>query len=378
MASAVLTRASRVPRRAAWDALFVALSVAHAVALVAIPSIPVIAVLLWWNANTVAHNFIHRPFFRSPISNRVYSAFLSLVLGVPQTLWRARHLRHHAGVDVRLPVSRAAALETLLVLLLWCAMAWVAPRFFFLVYLPGWALGLVLCQLQGYYEHARGTTSHYGRIYNALFFNDGFHVEHHRRPHVHWTELARTDARSASRSRWPPVLRWIDEISLVNLERLVLRSRLLQRFVIAVHERAFRRLLPAAGDVRSITVVGGGLFPRTALILRRLSPHARITIVDADEGHLQTARGYLARHHRRVSFVRGVWDPADPDTSDLVVLPLAFVGSRTIACRNPPARAMLVHDWVWRRSAVPHERQSIVISWLLLKRLRLLVRPDAP
>jgi len=361
-----------------WDAFLVSLSVGHGIVLLAAPSIPVIALLLWWNANTIAHNFIHRPFFRSPVANRVFSAFLSLVLGLPQTMWRERHLLHHAGVERRVRISRATVFEIALVLLLWGVMVWAVPGFFLFVYLPGWVLGLGLCQLQGYYEHARGTTSHYGRIYNTLFFNDGFHVEHHRRPHLHWSELARTTPLSESRSRWPPVLRWLDQVNLVNLERLVLRSRLLQRFVLSVHERAFRRLVAGAGDVRSVTVVGGGLFPRTALILRRLMPGAHITIVDADAKHLAAARGFFDRDDECVSFVQAIWVPATPDAADLLVLPLAFVGDRTRACRNPPARAMLVHTWLWGRSAYPHERGNTVISWLLLKRLHLLVRPDAP
>ena len=49
----------RVLRHSKWDALLVALSFAHGGALFAVPSIPVIALGLWWNSNTVAHNFIH-------------------------------------------------------------------------------------------------------------------------------------------------------------------------------------------------------------------------------------------------------------------------------------------------------------------------------
>jgi hypothetical protein len=55
-----------------------------------------------------------------------------------------------------------------------------------------------------------------------------------------------------------------------------------------------------------------------------------------------------------------------PSDTDLVILPLAFDGDRARAYANPPARAMLVHDWIW----APHG-QSVVISWLLLKRLNL-------
>ena len=46
-----------------WDALFVVLAALYGVVLVAAPSIPLIAVGVWWTANTIAHNFIHRPFF---------------------------------------------------------------------------------------------------------------------------------------------------------------------------------------------------------------------------------------------------------------------------------------------------------------------------
>ena len=173
------------------EPLFVWLAIGHAAALLVVPSIPLIAIGLWWNANTIAHNFIHRPFFRSRSANRGFSVFLSLVLGVPQSLWRQRHLQHHAetrlGDAVRTtPRPLPIVIETLLVLTLWSAIVALAPSFFLQVYLPGWALGLTLCQLQGYFEHARGTTSHYGRLYNWLFFNDGFHVEHHLRPGTPW------------------------------------------------------------------------------------------------------------------------------------------------------------------------------------------------
>src|SRR5881628_16948 len=64
-----LVRMALTPRgvlqHSSWDALFIALALAHGLALIGFPSIPLIAIGLWWNANTIAHNFIHRPFFRS-------------------------------------------------------------------------------------------------------------------------------------------------------------------------------------------------------------------------------------------------------------------------------------------------------------------------
>src|SRR6185312_2981387 len=110
---------------------------------------------------------------------------------------------------------------------------------------------------QGHFEHARGTTSHYGWLYNRLFFNDGYHVEHHRRPAASWRDLPSLGRPDTVSSRWPAVLRWLDGFSLDGLERAVGRAPVLQWFVIRVHERAFRRLLPEIGSARRITVVGG-------------------------------------------------------------------------------------------------------------------------
>ena len=82
-------------RHSKWDVLLIALSFVQAALLLTAPSIPVVALGLWWNSNTVSHNFIHLPFFRSEAWNRLYSYFLSLLLGFPQSLWRERHLAHH-------------------------------------------------------------------------------------------------------------------------------------------------------------------------------------------------------------------------------------------------------------------------------------------
>src|SRR5262249_34119601 len=157
------------------------------------------------------------------------------------------------------------------VLGLWAALLAWRPWFFLTVYAPAWLAGLGLCAVHGHYEHARGTVSHYGKLYNLLFFNDGYHAEHHARPGLPWARLpaARIDAPA---SRWPAVLRWLDALSLEGLERLVLRRPRLQRFVLGRHERAFRRLLPQLGAVSRVAVVGGGLYPRTLLVLQRLLP----------------------------------------------------------------------------------------------------------
>jgi fatty acid desaturase len=86
-----------VLRHSPWDAVLIGLSCAHAALLLTVPSIPVVGIGLWWTANTAAHNFIHAPFFRSRRINHLYAAYLSALTGIPQSLWRDRHLRHHRG-----------------------------------------------------------------------------------------------------------------------------------------------------------------------------------------------------------------------------------------------------------------------------------------
>src|SRR5262245_49472840 len=144
------------------ESAFAALAAAPALAVVFLPSVPVVALGLWWNANTVAHNFIHRPFFATSRANAAFSAFLSVVLGFPQTLWRERHLAHHTERRPRIRATPQLIVESALVAALWCGFALTAPRFFWTVYLPGYLLGLALCALHGRYEHAAGTVSHYG------------------------------------------------------------------------------------------------------------------------------------------------------------------------------------------------------------------------
>lgn len=359
----------RSPRTGVWrfsrrDALLVSLAALHAGVLTLWPLAPLIALGVWWNSNTIAHNFIHRPFFRSGRMNRLFSAGLSVVLGIPQTLWRDRHLAHHAGVQWKLRLSQQLGVETALVLCLWTILAWAQPRFFLLAYLPGYLAGLVLCAAQGYWEHGAGRPiSHYGRVYNFVCFNDGYHTEHHADPTIHWTMLAQRIKPGTATSPWPALLRWLHVPPLEFLERLVLRSRWLQRFVLRSHRRAFRALLARLGPVRRVTIVGGGLFPRTALILRELLPGAHLTIVDSNLRNLETARAFLDGN---VEYCNERYVPGERRDCDLMVIPLGLDGDRTAIYHNPSSPAVLVHDWIWHRRGT-----GIVVSATLLKRLNL-------
>jgi Fatty acid desaturase len=356
------------PKWAGWDGLLVALAVAHGGLMLTWPSIPLIAVGLWWNANSVSHNFIHRPFFKTRAMNKIFSCYLSLLLGFPHSFWRARHLAHHFAAEHkhrRLDL-RLSGLDFAATIVLWSTMFAVAPLFVLTVYLPGFLIGLTLCYLQGHYEHARGPVSHYGRLYNFLFFNDGYHIEHHARPGAQWRDLPGQKAEGGSVSRWPAVMRWLECVNLCAMERLVLRLPALQRFVLRRHHAALRRLLAGIPAPSKVGIIGGGLFPRTALILRELLPETKLVLIDLSAGNLAIANRFISGD---AEYVNERFEPDCTCDFDLITIPLAFSSDRQAIYRHPPAPAVLVHDWIWRRRG-----ESAVVSWLLLKRLNLVQR----
>jgi hypothetical protein len=301
------------------------------------------------------------------VANLFFSAYLSILLGFPQSLWRDRHLAHHANGRQRMRFSSEVFLESALILSLWAVIAAWSPMFFRSAYLPGYLFGICLCALHGYYEHARGTTSHYGFIYNCLFFNDGYHAEHHAHPETHWTRLPEFREHQASASAWPAPLRWMEIFSLESLERLVLRSPILQRFVLRTHARAFRSLVGALPSIQNVAIIGGGLFPRTALLLQQLLPAARITIIDANRANLDQARNFVGTAD--IEFVHAFYKESDRIAHDLLVIPLSFDGVRENIYARPPAPAVMIHDWIWRKRGA-----SQIVSIALLKRINLVRR----
>jgi fatty acid desaturase len=343
------------------DVILIGLAGVQGAVLVMAPWTAVVALGLWWNSNTVAHYFLHRPFFRPRWLNVLFALYLSVLLGVPQSIWRERHLAHHADRKPRLTCSPQVIAEVLLIVLLWGLLLACRPVFFLGAYLPGYAIGLGLCWLHGHYEHVYGTVSHHGWLYNFLFFNDGYHVEHHAAPGLHWARLPERTQPETPASRWPAVLRWLDDLSLDGLERCVLHCAALQRFVLACHERAFRRLLPPLPPAPRVAIVGGGLFPRTLLVLQRLLPDARFRVIDRSAANLATAQHFLSSE---IHCVCSTYEPSLVQDCEMVVFPLAYVGNREAIYRQPPAPAVLVHDWLWRSRGI-----STIVSALLLKRL---------
>jgi fatty acid desaturase len=112
---------------------------------------------------------------------------------------RTRELR-------QVQIDRAA---TCLSLVLFVIISWQWTLF---CYLPAFYLTLALVNVQNYYRHyganpanrAADSVSHYGRLYNLLTFNDGYHQEHHLSPATHWSQLPAVRERNRARLEAQP------------------------------------------------------------------------------------------------------------------------------------------------------------------------------
>ena len=49
------------------------------------------------NINGISHNFIHNPYFRSPLLNRLFSLMESIACCFSQTYYDVVHMQHHKG-----------------------------------------------------------------------------------------------------------------------------------------------------------------------------------------------------------------------------------------------------------------------------------------
>src|SRR5438067_2134272 len=57
----------------------------------------VYALMINANINGVGHNFIHNPFFRAPLLNRLFSLCNSMACCFSQTYYDVVHMQHHRG-----------------------------------------------------------------------------------------------------------------------------------------------------------------------------------------------------------------------------------------------------------------------------------------
>ena len=163
---------------------------------------------------------------------------------------------------------------------------------------------------------------------------------------------------------WPPVLRWLDSMSLESLERLVLRSTWLQRFVVGLPRTcvssASRR---AAGD------------PACHHRRRWFVPANRAGLA---EGVARSIVDDCRCQRRAISTSRERFFDGTDRTPALHIPFAAGVtveraGRRESRCdsarlhrrpRSALSRAhmhprMLVHDWIWRREGT--RRDSVVV-----------------
>jgi fatty acid desaturase len=198
-----------------------------------------------WNINGISHNFIHNRYFNSGLLNRIFSllesadccfsqilydyihrrhhmgnsdkpdesgetldwlsiyrhghdghaenvwtfTFLSFFRDDPKATWR--EVRNHSAAEAGWAIAEVTLTGTIMIGLL--LLNWK----FFLFFLPFWYFGHCLSYLNGYFEHFGGNpelpiawgVSSYNKLYNWVWFNNGFHAEHHYRPRAHWTRM---------------------------------------------------------------------------------------------------------------------------------------------------------------------------------------------
>jgi fatty acid desaturase len=202
--------------------------------------------LICTNYQCVAHNFLHNPFFVSRRLNTLFALVNSIPLGMSQTLYTFHHFNHHrfsndyrdpetgrtrdrsstfahsrapqteeplasyalVGVprtDLVSPYREAKAknrhrhvlLEAAAVLAFVGVMAWINWQYVLVFVFPVWFFGQAAALAENYFEHHKARPGHaransvscYNPLYNLIWFNNGYHQEHHCRPAVHWTEI---------------------------------------------------------------------------------------------------------------------------------------------------------------------------------------------
>lgn len=199
-----------------------------------------------WNINGISHNFIHNAYFKSFSLNRIFSLMESITMGFSQTMYEYVHRQHHMGNNDKLNLqgtttdwvsfyrhgkngepesaikymflsffrddpqeiyklickhsvwlANYALFELANVILLIGGMLiidWqLVIYFLFFMY-----MGHSLTAMNGYYEHFGANTdkpitwgvSCYNKFYNFIWFNNGYHAEHHYRPKHHWIKMA--------------------------------------------------------------------------------------------------------------------------------------------------------------------------------------------
>jgi fatty acid desaturase len=199
-----------------------------------------------WNINGISHNFIHNRYFNSAALNRAMSLLISIDCCFSQVIYDYIHRRHHIGNSDKPDPATGDSIDWIsiyrhghdghaenvwkftfgsffreepmnayreikksnprearwgLVEMGLTGVMLVGGFFlnwkFMLFSLPCWYLGHCLSYLNGYFEHFGGNpdvpmawgVSSYHKLYNWVWFNNGYHAEHHYRPRAHWTRM---------------------------------------------------------------------------------------------------------------------------------------------------------------------------------------------
>jgi len=264
----ILIAAAQLAGMTAWAMRFATLPLTVNVALFLAMSY-----VFYYNPIVVTHNFLHTPFFRRKWLNRAFPVLNSANLFLPQVLYKYHHLTHHQYAND--PIRNGTTLDpsstfrygkdgqqegfvsysalglfrdgtsqayreaikhgqrsqfwmelaaVVVTAGLWIAIDW---RWFLLGFVPTFYAGWFLALLENYYEHHRArdpdsrladSVSYYGRWYNLMMFNEGYHQEHHLKPHLHWTRRPQVHAEwkgkfkdaGAYEARKPPLLGFLD------------------------------------------------------------------------------------------------------------------------------------------------------------------------
>src|SRR5207237_6410756 len=101
---------SRIFAHTRWDAIPVVAALLHCAYFFGMfylfPRLPVWVMLILgfiysvsisWNINGISHNFIHNPYFRSAMLNRLFSIVESVTVCFGQVFYECIHMQHHKG-----------------------------------------------------------------------------------------------------------------------------------------------------------------------------------------------------------------------------------------------------------------------------------------